>query len=149
MELVKTNKHRILPSVFSEFFNSDRFFRPDAWNASGRDFNNVLPSVNIKESGKEYRLELAAPGMSKEDIDIAVENDVLTISAQKQSEKKEEKESYTRREFSYDSFCRSFRLPDSTSADKMEAKYENGILKIMVPKKEYAKLNGRKEIKIS
>ncbi|HIE15292.1 MAG TPA: Hsp20/alpha crystallin family protein [Bacteroidales bacterium] len=101
--------------------------------ATGRS----IPAVNIKENDKSFEVEVAAPGMKKKDFKVEVENNVLTISAEKKEEKKETKENYSRREFSYESFERSFTLPqDLVDANKISAKYEDGILRIAIPKKE-------------
>lgn len=143
--LIKRNGD-IFPSVFSEFFDTDNFFGTDLLN---RDFAKSVPAVNITENGKEFKIELAAPGMSKKDFKVNVENNVLTISAEKEEEKKEENDRFTRREFSYRSFSRSFRLPEEVKADNIEGKYEDGVLRLSIPKKEEAKKKPAKEIKVS
>ena len=111
-----------------------------------------LPSVNIKETDEAYNLEMAVPGMVKNDFKIELNNSTLMISAQREN-KEEEKDSqgrYTRREFSYQSFTRSFRLPEGMiQGDKIGAKYENGILSITVPKTEEAKPKPVRQIEIS
>lgn len=147
MSLIKTKKDGdVFPSVLSDFFETDRFLNP-RWLE--REFENTIPSVNIKENNKEFNIELAAPGLSKEHFNINVENNVLTIGAEKKEEKKDEREHFTRKEFSYSSFSRSFTLPQSVNADKAEAKYADGVLKLCIPKKEEAKAQAKKEIKIS
>lgn len=108
-----------------------------------------MPSVNITENGKEFRIELAAPGMSKNDFKVNVEDNVLTISAEKEEEKNDKNERYTRREFSYRSFTRSFRLPAEVRSENIEGKYEDGILKLSIPKKEESKKSPAKQIKVS
>ena len=146
MTLVKTKpKETLIPSVFSDFFDTDRFFSP-RW--SEREFAETLPAVNIKENGKQFNIEFAAPGFGKSDFKINVEDDVLTISAEKQEEKKDESERYTKKEFNYSSFSRSFTLPQNANGEKVDAKYENGILKLTLPKKEETKVSSRKEIKV-
>ena len=147
MTLVKTkNNGNLTPSIFSDFFDTDRFFRTDWFE---KEFANRVPAVNIKENGKQFEIELAVPGFAKTDFKVNVENDVLTISAEKQEEKKEESERITRKEFYYNSFCRSFTLPLSANGEKVDAKYENGVLKLTLPKKEGAKTSDKKEIKVS
>jgi HSP20 family protein len=94
-------------------------------------------------------LELAAPGMDKKDFKVNVENGTLTISAEKKEESKEEKKNYTRREYSYSSFSRSFRLPENCTAEKIDAKYDNGILRVTLPKKQMTLSQPAKEIKVS
>ncbi len=134
MTLVKRND-LWLPDI-ANFF--DDFFGTNTQNnglsfATGRS----IPAVNIKENDKNFEVEVAAPGMDKKNFKVEVENNVLTISAEKKEEKKEKKDNYSRKEFSYESFERSFTLPqDVVDADKIKAKYENGILKIDIPKKE-------------
>jgi HSP20 family protein len=124
-----------MPSVF------DDFFKP--WNdifdagLTGRIMN--IPAVNIIEQKNDYMVSLAAPGLKKEDFKIDVDGNMLTISSEKE-EKKEEKEArYTRKEYSYSSFERCFTLPEGVNKEKIEAHYENGLLKLVLPKKEEAK----------
>ena len=113
------------------------------------DFASRIPTVNVIENDKDFKLEMAVPGMEKKDFRIHVENDMLTVSSEKKEETNEKKENYTRREFSYTSFSRSFRLPENCLAEKIDAKYENGILKLILPKKEVTVSKAAKEIKIS
>src|ERR1051326_2508094 len=108
MTLVKSKNNDLLPSVFSDVFDTDKFFGNDWFE---KEFEKRVPAVNIKENGKEFKVELAVPGFSKNDIKVNLDGDVLTISAEKKEEKKEEKERFTRKEFSYNSFSRSFTLP--------------------------------------
>lgn len=134
----------------SDFFDTDtlfnnRFFTP-GWIT--RDLTKNIPAANIKENAKDYSIELAAPGLAKEDFKINLENDVLSVSAEKSTEKEEQKDNYTRQEFQYNSFSRSFRLPESINPDKIDAKYENGLLKLTIPKKEEAAISNKKEIRL-
>lgn len=146
MSLIKTNKNGdLFPSFMSDFFDTERFFTPN-WFRTGAE--NMVPSVNIKENGKAFHIELAAPGFSKPDFKINVEDNVLTISAEKKEEKKEENERFTRKEFSFNSFSRSFTLPLAADADKVNATYTDGILNLAIPKKEEAKALPKKEIKV-
>ena len=145
--LVKSkNNGNLIPSVFSDLLDTDRFFSTDWFE---KEFASRVPAVNIRENGKEFSIELSVPGFSKNDFKVNVADDVLTISAEKQEEKKEENERFTRKEFSYNSFARSFALPKSASGEKIDAKYENGVLKLALPKKEEAKTSPKKEIKVS
>jgi HSP20 family protein len=142
--LVKRNN--TFPTLVNDLLETDFF-----------DFNNDffkmnstrLPSVNVTETDKEFKIELAAPGLEKKDFKVAVDNGVLTISAEKETEKNEEKKNYWRKEFSYSQFSRSFQLPENSISDKIDAKYDNGILSIVLPKKEVSVTNPRKEIKVS
>lgn len=146
MTLVKTNKTgNLFPTLMSDFFDNDNFFA-NRWFE--KEFNQSLPAVNVKENNKEFNIEFAAPGFKKEDFKINVEENILTISAEKQEEKNEEKDRYTRKEFAYSSFSRSFTLPQTTNADKIDAKYNDGILNLTIPKKEEAKTQPKKEIKV-
>jgi HSP20 family protein len=114
------------------------------------DTNTTLPAVNIKENADAFMVEMAAPGMAKEDFKIELNNDLLTISSEKKNEKEtKEGETYTRREYSYQSFSRSFTLPNTVDGEKISAKYENGVLSIEIPKKEEAKPKPAKQISIS
>jgi len=107
------------------------------------------PSANIVEQQDSFLLEIAAPGLKKDDFKIHLENSVLTISADIEDEKKEEGKNYTRKEFHYGSFSRSFTLPKTIDLEAIKADYQEGILKITMPKREEARLETKKEIKIS
>lgn len=146
MSLVKSNKkEELFPSLLSDFFDNSRFFGNRFFE---REFNDSLPAVNIKEDNKQFDIEFAAPGFSKNDFKIDVENDVMTVSAEKKEEKNEENKRFTRREFSYNTFSRSFTLPQSVNADKIDAKYTDGVLHLQVPKKEEVKTQPKKQIKV-
>lgn len=110
---------------------------------------NNLPATNIVEKEKEFLLDLAIPGLNKEDFKIMLEKDVLNISTESKEENSSEMENYTRKEFNYSSFCRSFIIPETVDIEKISGKYENGILKMVLPKKEEAQMKLSKEIKIS
>ncbi|MBH1959188.1 MAG: Hsp20/alpha crystallin family protein [Flavobacteriia bacterium] len=103
----------------------------------------TLPSVNVKELDNGFEIHVAAPGIKKEDFKINLERNVLTISSESKTENEErdEKGAFTRREFNYNSFSRSFTLPEAVESEKIEAAYEDGILKITVPKKEVTMQN--------
>jgi HSP20 family protein len=106
--------------------------------------------VNIKESTDEFEVELAAPGLDKKDFNIELNNDMLTISSEKKIENEvKEGQQFARREFSYQSFSRSFTLPNTVDNEKIRAKYENGILRVSIPKKDEAKPKPVKQIDIS
>ena len=147
MTLVATkNKNRLFPNLMEDFFN-DNFFKSAFSN--GFTDESLVPNANIIENGKDYQIELAAPGLDKKDFKVEVENGVLTVSAEKEEEKLEEKENYRRREFSYNSFSRSFALPDNLLSEKIEAKYDNGILRLVLPKKEISPAKPVKQIKVN
>jgi HSP20 family protein len=130
-----------MPALFSNFFDDDWFNGDNRWLAR-------VPAANVQEQEDAFRIELAAPGMQKGDFRINVENGTLTVSSEEKNETKEEEDNYTRQEFSYRSFKRSFVLPDSVKADDIQAKYEDGVLKLTLPKKDEAKQAPRKEIAI-
>lgn len=118
------------PSFLDEFFGADVF---DSSRNSG--IGNALPAVNVKESESNFELEVAAPGMKKEDFKIELDKNVLGISSESKTEDLEEKKKYRRREFSYRSFKRTFTLPENVDADNIKANYSEGVLKIEIPKK--------------
>jgi HSP20 family protein len=144
--LVKRNGN-LFPSLVSDFFDTD-LLSPELFNFEG-SMVSKLPSVNITEGDKNFKIELAAPGFEKKDFKIEADNGLLTISSEKEKEDKEETDNYRRREFFYSSFRRSFQLPENSIQDKIEAKYENGVLKLTLPKKEISISKPKKEIKIA
>lgn len=145
MSLVRfTNQY---PSLF------DRFFDNELFDWSNRNFsatNTTLPSVNIRENSDAFEVELAAPGLKKADFKIELDGDTLTVSSEKKIENEtNENEKWTKREFSYQCFSRSFTLPQLVDGDKIKAKYDNGILNIIIPKKDEAKPKPIRKIAIS
>ncbi|MCF1195350.1 MULTISPECIES: Hsp20/alpha crystallin family protein [Mangrovimonas] len=137
-----------LPSLSSWI---DDIFNRDFGSDFLANFNTgmTLPSVNIKENKDAYVVEMAVPGFNKSDFEVNVDNELLTISAETKTEKNEEEENYTRREFGYSSFKRSFTLPDSADAEKINAEYVDGLLKVQIAKREEAKRKPAKKIEIS
>jgi HSP20 family protein len=139
----------MLPTIrrtFSPFLSNlfdDEFF-PVLTNRT-----SSMPAVNIKESDKDFILELAVPGIDKKDLKIDINDDVVTISSESRSEKEEDNDGYKRKEFSYSTFCRSFYLPENVNRDKIQASYKDGILKVELPKHEEDKNKISKQIKIS
>ena len=132
MSLIKRNPNNFFPSfenVFDSFFNDESFF-----NSSSKGLS--LPAVNVTEDDGNFGLEIVAPGKKKEDFTIEIKNDLLTISAEEKNESEEKEKNYTRKEFSYSSFSRSFRLPENVKTEDVSAEYNEGILKIAIPKKE-------------
>jgi HSP20 family protein len=147
MSLLVKRSGNLFPSLVSDFFDTD-LLSPELFNFEGSMVSN-LPSVNITEGDKNFKIELAAPGFEKKDFKVETDNGMLTISSEKEKEDKEETDNYRRREFSYSSFRRSFQLPENSIQDKIEAKYENGVLKLTLPKKEISISKPKKEIKIA
>jgi len=136
-----------MPSLFDRFFDGEMF----DWN--NRNFSNTnttLPSVNIKDNAVAFTVEVAAPGFEKGDFKIELNRNLLTVSSEKQVENEtKENEVFTKREFSYQSFTRSFTLPQIADGDKIEASYESGILVISIPKREEAKPKPARTIEIN
>jgi HSP20 family protein len=128
---------------FRNLLDADEFF-----SGNWLDRNGSLPAVNIAEKDNEYDIELAAPGFKKEDFKIKVDDDMLTISAEARNENKEEKKDYTRQEYSYSSFSRSFHLPENVKDDAIGAKYEDGMLKLVLPKTK-TQTKATKEVAVS
>lgn len=126
-----------LPSLLSEFFDSSLIGK-DLFDLDSDFFPSRLginvPTANITETPKEYKLELAAPGLERKDFNVEVDDHTLKISAEKEEEKKEKDGKYSRREYSFNSFSRSFTLPDDVKEGSIDARYENGVLKISIPK---------------
>ncbi|MFD0793766.1 Hsp20/alpha crystallin family protein [Mucilaginibacter litoreus] len=131
---LKNNANPLFGDVFDSFFN-DSFL-------SDRLVSRV-PAVNIAENDNEFHIELAVPGLRKEDFKINLDKNVLTISAEKKSENTQETKKYSKREYSYNSFVRSFTLPETADHGKIEADYTDGILKLTVAKREEAKFQSR------
>lgn len=117
----------------------DEFLKPDWFGGQHQNFQN-LPSVNIEDLETEFRIDFAVPGMKRDDFTIEIENNQLTISTKSKSETDEKSENgnFTRREFNFSAFKRVFTLPKSVNIDDINANYENGLLKVSLPKKEEA-----------
>lgn len=122
-------------SVWPEFTPWNRFFGDQFLDLWDGDVLDTIPSMNIRDEKDHYELELAAPGMSKEDFNVDLDGNLLTISAEKEEKIKEKEGKYSRREYNYSSFSRSFTLPDSADAAHIDAKYTDGILRLNIPKK--------------
>ncbi|KJJ38768.1 Hsp20/alpha crystallin family protein [Aequorivita vladivostokensis] len=129
----------------------DDFFNRDLTSVFSQNFNTgiSLPKVNIKETADAYFVEMAVPGLKKSDFQIDLENQLLSISTEVEEKSEEKEENYTRREFGYSSFKRSFTLPETVDEEKIKANYREGILSIHLPKKEEAKQKPPRNIKIS
>ena len=136
MTLVKWNNNGDIFNHFDSLMN--RYF-DNLGSFAGNEGYYSNPAVNIQENDHGYRLEAAAPGLTKNDFNISIDDDRLIISAETKSENEENREGYRRREFNYANFNRVFTLPESANSEKIAAKYEDGILSIEIPKKEEAK----------
>jgi HSP20 family protein len=147
--LVRTNGNMFpsMPSLLNDFF-ADGWL--DSSLANWKSSGTTLPAVNVQETNDDFKIEVAAPGMKRDDFKVELDNNVLTISSQREDNREEKEGSYTRREFSYQSFQRSFTLPESkVEGEKIVARYVDGILQVTVPKKEEAKVKPAKQIAIS
>jgi HSP20 family protein len=126
----------------------DRFFGNDFSDLWSGEMLETMPAINIKEENDNYKLELAAPGLKKEDFNISLDGNVLTISSEKESENKDEKDNYSRREYNYSSFSRSLTLPENSDGAQVSAKYADGILHLTVPKKKNSEQKNGQKIKV-
>ncbi len=127
MSIVRRN-NLVFPSLMNEIFKPD-------WFGGLENMNSNIPSVNIKENEKDFEIELAVPGRKKEDFNIEIDNNVLTISSEVNSEKEVSEENYTRREFVFSSFKRAFTLPETIDEEKIKADYVDGVLSFTLPKR--------------
>ncbi|MFH0757573.1 MAG: Hsp20/alpha crystallin family protein [Bacteroidota bacterium] len=140
--LAKINRNYV-PAYWDDFFN-DSFFR----NVNQYTCNSTSPAVNVAEEDKAFRIEVAVPGLTREDIRIDLENDVLTIASEEKKSKEEKNFGSVRREFNYSTFKRSFQLPETIDLDHIKATQESGILTIELPKKDEVVQKAPKQIEI-
>lgn len=151
MNFIRFNR----PVPFNPIANAiDEFFNKGLNELAKADFSFTKPGVNILEEDEGYVIELAAPGLKKEDFEIRVDKDqlIIKVTNEKESEKEdavEENSNYRRREFNYSSFTRSFHLPETINTESIDAAYESGLLKITLSKKEEAKEKEPRTIAIS
>jgi HSP20 family protein len=153
MTLVKFKRRPFGNLLTQDFFDLDNFFDDRMWNKGlmNADFWNgktVEPALNIKETDDHFEIELAAPGFSKKDFNVTIEDGCLNISAEKKYTEEKKEEEYTRREFNYEAFERSLMLPESVKEEEIKAKYNDGILSFKVMKKEEAKKRPPKVIEV-
>jgi HSP20 family protein len=148
MSLIKfNNRNRLFPwsnTDLKSFLGSDDFFNEDFFAE-----DSLMPAMNVKENPKDFQIEFAAPGFSKEDFNVSIDNNILQVSGEKRNEKEEKDDTYSRKEFSYNSFKRSLKLPTNVNTEKeAQATYKDGILKLHLLKKELDKPSNIKQIKI-
>ncbi|MBW8684945.1 Hsp20/alpha crystallin family protein [Chitinophaga rhizophila] len=149
MSLIKRNGNSFpgVPSLFDDFFSRE-FFNWGNNNFSAT--STTVPSVNIKETADNFEVEVAAPGMDKKDFNITLHGNTLTISSNKQQSQEKKENNYTRREFSYQSFQRSFELPKNVVDEQnINARYDNGLLHLVIPKRAEAKQQAPKMIEVN
>lgn len=148
--LIKRKKEDILPMFKRNFLNTRLLgndildLENDFWNGSA-----TVPLANISETKNEFRVDLCIPGFKRDDFKVEIENGILSVSSEKKEETKDENETYSRREFSYSSFTRTFELPENVLEDKINAKYDNGMLHIAIPKKEVSITKPKKAIQVA
>jgi HSP20 family protein len=131
----------VINHFLAEFFDDD-------WLSKNEFFKDWKPAVNVEETDKNFEIEMVAPGFDKDDFNVSVENGVLTIQAKSQKEEEHKKKKFTRKEFSYKSFEKSFTLPENVNADDIDATYKRGLLKLVIPKLEQ-KTSDKKQVKVS
>ena len=130
--------------------SADDFINENLFNWQGRDNGNFsVPRVNIVETDDDFQVEMAAPGMKREDFNVELDNDTLVISSERSDTNEDKNSSYARKEFNYESFRRSFHLPNTVESDKIEAKYQDGMLRLNIPKKEESRRKPARRIEIS
>lgn len=142
MAITKWSKEDALFPAFPSFF--DDFFGKDYFKSVNT--GTTIPAVNVKEEDNQFTIELAAPGLKKEDFKIDLDHNVLTISSEKkeENEEKDKEGKYTKREYSFQSFSRSFTVPENTDGENIQAQYQDGILNITIPKKEEEEKKSKK-----
>lgn len=148
MSLIRKNRDMFpaFPALFDDFLSRDLF----NWNQSNfSSTSTTIPAANIRETEDNFEVELASPGMDKKDFNVSLDGNTLTISSVKENNHEDKNDNYSRREFSYQSFQRTFVLPkDVVDEERISAQYENGLLKLVIPKREEAKQKGPRLIEI-
>ncbi|MCD9574083.1 Hsp20/alpha crystallin family protein [Flavobacterium soyae] len=136
------------PSIFEDFF-TDRFLEFPPFFAFTNQKGAFIPHANVIENSADFEIEIAAPGLTSKDFKAEIKNGILQISAEKEEESEEEDKNFRKKEFSFSSFSRSFVLPENIAADKIDAKYKNGVLKLTLPKKKSSPAKPVQQITIS
>lgn len=145
--MLAIRKNTTMPANFlNSFFNDSFWPMHTSWNNELKHSN--MPAVNVEETEREYLIEVAAPGLDKKDFKVSVDKDILTIASTLEGKREEKNADFIRREFSYSSFSRSFRLPEGANAEKIKAVHKNGVLTISLPKSE-EKVKKAIEIKVN
>ena len=134
-----------IPTVFEDFFRPwNEWF--DGNRVLGREMS--IPAVNITEQKDKFLVSMAVPGLKKDDFKIDIDGNMLTISSEKEENKEEKEDNFTRKEYNYSSFSRTFTLPEEIKQEKIDAKYEDGVLKISLPRNEEIKKSSAKHIAV-
>lgn len=149
-----TLKNRIgLPSLITDFLTPSSLFGRDFWEMDPAHLPNrlgfTLPTANIKETPKEFKVEIAAPGLNQKDFNIEIHNHTLKISAEKEQEETKHEEEYYQKEYSFHSFCRTFSLPENIKDDHVKAKYDSGVLSVTIPKEKETKIKPTRKIAVT
>ena len=144
MSLVKFRNRRPWGNLITSDFFNNQLLNNQLWNSQLNE-----PALNIKETDDAFEIELAAPGFSKKDFEVTIDNGYLNISAVNSNSEEEKEDNYTRQEFSYNSFEKTLHLPDSVKEEDVKAKYKDGVLRFNLVKKEEAKLHKPKKIEIA
>jgi len=142
----------MLPTITRRSYNPfymPNLFDDDFFPVLSHRTSTSMPAVNIREDEKNYLLDLAVPGINKDDLKIDINEDVLTISSETKNESEESNNEFKRKEFSYSSFCRSFYVPENVNSDKIEARYKDGVLTTGLPKMKVEKNKITRQVKIS
>ena len=127
-------------SLVDKFWGTDKFYDDDFFHFR----NQWMPAVNMKENKDEFDIEVAAPGLDKKDFKVTVDNGILCISAEKETKVEEKEDNFTRQEFNYNSFERLFTIPENVDADHIDAKYNDGVLKLRLKKTKVDKIDLKK-----
>jgi HSP20 family protein len=148
MSLIKfNNRNRLFPwnnDNLKSFLSSDNYFENDFFEEDA-----LMPAMNVIEHDKDFEIEFAAPGFDKKDFEVIIDGDMLNVSGEKKTKAEEKEDNYTRKEFSYNSFKRSLKLPNNVNTDKkVKATYNDGILKLNLLKKVEAKVAPKKMVEI-
>jgi HSP20 family protein len=149
MSLIKRKSGNLFPYWEDDFDDNNFFGLGNFFGRSPYLRGSHNPPANITETKNEFRLDISAPGLTRADFKVEVDDGLLIISSEKKEESNDEKENYKRREFSYSSFSRSFQLPDNVKEDDINAKYDNGVLHVTIPKKEIAPSKPKKAIDVT
>jgi HSP20 family protein len=140
--LARINKPYV-PAYWDDFFNDSFFNKLNSKSSYGS-----RPAVNVSENDKGYTIEVAAPGIARDAFNLEIENDVLTISTENQESKEENEQNFLRREFNYQTFKRSFQLPETVDQEQIKANHDAGILTLSLPKKEEEVQNAPRQIEV-
>lgn len=152
MDLSVKNRHS-LPSLFSDFMSPATLLSRDFWDIESglipKRLGITMPTANIKETPKEFLVELAVPGLNQKDFNIELDNHTLTISAEKEQREVKEDEEYYQKEYSFNSFCRTFSLPENIKDEQVKASYQNGVLTVSIPKEKETKMKAIRKVAVT